>query len=68
MVSGWIPTKIKRPWVPDWLFRIAAHWLPLAKLLCETPRCRCGEPATWWTAERGFDCDAHYREWLGGRA
>lgn len=30
----------KRPWVPDWLWRIACHWMPLASALSWPPRCQ----------------------------
>lgn len=39
---------VKRDWVPEWLFSIAKHWMPLAELLCEPVQCAwgCRQPAT----------------------
>jgi len=59
-VSEFIPVAIKRAWVPEWLFRLATHWLPLAKALCESPKCACGEVAEFYT-DNVFECSAHYR-------
>ena len=53
-------TAEKRPWVPEWLWRIACSWMPLAELLSWPPRCQwpCVLPA-----------DSHYygpeMEYLG---
>lgn len=65
-VSGYVPIAIKRPWVPEGLFRIATHFLPLAMLLCERPRCvTCGRIAEFYT-DGVFECPEHYRMSLDG--
>ena len=63
MSEQYVPVAIKREWVPEWLFAIATHCLPLARLLCEAPRCSCGAVAEFYT-DGVFECPTHYREAL----
>lgn len=42
-MTDYVLVRVPRRWVPDWLWRLACHFLPLARLLSvhDPIRCEC---------------------------
>jgi len=58
--------RVKRDWVPEWLFAIMAvpidfitpKWLPFRYIITRAPKtgiCECGHPISWHVQDK-FEC------------